>query len=307
MENAVCVQGGKRGMAKPNILWVDLTVTTKESELSPIFGNTFDIRTCVDDRNPEDEINRMDIAGVCLDFDYPDKHLLSEAVSLKRRYPSIPMLVMTLQHSEELAVWAYRNGMLDFLVKPIPDNELRSCIDHVLKVHALKDEQPDRKLSLDRSPLPKDVPTPARSIEAKLAPSIYYVQKNFGRRIYSAVVARLCSLSTTHFSRTFKQAFTITFQEFLLRYRIAEACRQFRVPGVPISDVAYGVGFSDASYFTRIFRRYVGVSPSEYCSRLDTTDNEVWLQEISDSLKLPAGSGDHLVNGTLESEVAGAG
>lgn len=294
-------------MPKPNLLWVDLTVTTKESELSPIFGESFNIRTCVDDHRPEDEINRIPVAGVCFDFDYPDRHLLSQAVDLKRRFPSIPMLIMTLQHSESLAVWAYRNGMLDYLVKPVPEKELRCCIEHVMKVHTLKDGQPYRQLSLDRSPMPNDVPTATRSIEVKLAPSIYYVQQNFGRRIYSAVVARLCSLSTTHFSRAFKQAFTMTFQEFLLRYRIAEACRQFRVPGAPISDVAYGVGFSDASYFTRVFRRYVGVSPSEYCSLLDTTDNEVWLQEISDSLQLPAGSGDHLANGTIGAEAASTG
>jgi hypothetical protein len=49
------------------------------------------------------------------------------------------------------------------------------------------------------------------------------------------------------------------------------------------------------------------VSPSEYCSLLDTTDNEVWLQEISDSLQLPAGSGDHLANGTTEAEAASTG
>jgi AraC-like DNA-binding protein len=261
----------------------------------------------VDDRRPQDEIDRMDIAGVCFDFDYPDRHLLSQAVDLKRRYPSIPMLVMTLQHSEALAVWAYRNGMLDYLVKPVPEIELRSCIERIIKVDELKDGQPYRQHSLDRSPMPNDVPTAARSIEEKLAPSIYYVQQNFGRRIYSAVVARLCSLSATHFSRAFKQAFMMTFQEFLLRYRIAEACRQFRVPGAPISDVAYGVGFSDASYFTRVFKRYVGVSPSEYCSRLDTTDNEVWLQEIANSLQLPAGSGDHLANGVVEVEATGTG
>jgi AraC-like DNA-binding protein len=292
-------------MSKPNFLWVDLTVTTRESELSPIFGENFVVRSCIDDHHPQSEIGRLPIAGVCFDFDYPDKHLLRQAVDLKRMFPSIPMLVMTLQHSEPLAVWAYRNGMLDYLVKPVPEAELRCCIEHIKKVHDLKGAQPDRQLSSERSSLPNDVPTAPRSIEAKLAPSIYYVQQNFGRRIYSAVVARLCSLSTTHFSRAFKKAFTMTFQEFLLRYRIAEACRQLRVPGAPISDVAYGVGFSDASYFTRVFKRFVGVSPSEYCSRLETTNNEVWLQGIANRLELPAGSGDHLTDGTVEVEMAG--
>ena len=141
-------------MPKPDFLWVDLTVTTKESELPPIFGERFNVRACIDDNHPEDEIERMSFAGVCFDFDYPDKHLLSQAVELKRKYPSIPMLVMTLQHSEALAVWAYRNGMLDYLVKPVPEAELRCCIERIKRVYELKDAQPYREFSSDRSPLP---------------------------------------------------------------------------------------------------------------------------------------------------------
>lgn len=294
MENADIAQVDKLQLAKPTILWIDFTVTTRESELSPIFGECFDVQPCADDRHPEREFNGKSFAGVCFDFDYPDRHLLRQAAELKRRFPSVPMLLMTVQHSEALAIWAYRNGMLDYLVKPIPETELRRCIDRIIDVHKLMNKQTGRQLSLSMSVLPNDVPAASRSMEAKLAPSIYYVQQNFSQRIYSDVVARLCSMSPTHFSRAFKQTFEITFQEFQLRYRVAEACRQLRAPGAAISDIAYGVGFSDASYFARVFKRYVGVPPSEFSSMLETTDNEVWLEKISASLKVPAGAGVQL-------------
>ena len=188
-------------MPKPTILWIDLTVTARESELSPLFGEYFDIQPCADDRQPELEFAKKTFAGVCFDFDYPDRHLLRQAANLKRRFPSIPMLLLTLQHSEALAIWAYRNGMLDYLVKPIPEAELRRSIARVTDAHKLKNGQSGRQLSLSMSALPNDVPTTSRTMEAKLAPAIYYVQKNFSQRIYSDVVARRCAMSATHFSR----------------------------------------------------------------------------------------------------------
>jgi AraC-like DNA-binding protein len=98
----------------------------------------------------------------------------------------------------------------------------------------------------------------------RLAPAVFYVQKNYSQRIYSDALARLCGLSPTYFSKAFRQRFNMSFQEFLLRYRIANACALLSNPRACISDVAYSAGFTDPSYFTRMFRRYVGVSPSEY-------------------------------------------
>ena len=98
----------------------------------------------------------------------------------------------------------------------------------------------------------------------RLAPAVFYVQQNYSQRIYSDALARLCGLSPTYFSKAFRQRFDMSFQEFLLRYRIAKACALLAHPRACISDVAFSVGFRDPSYFTRMFRRYVGVSPSEY-------------------------------------------
>jgi AraC-like DNA-binding protein len=89
-------------------------------------------------------------------------------------------------------------------------------------------------------------------------------------------------MSATYFSRTFRQAFDITFQDFVLRYRIAEACRQLRAPNAIITDVASSVGFQDPSYFTRVFKRFVGVPPSDYCAGGAASDNDAQLRAIEE-------------------------
>ena len=76
-------------------------------------------------------------------------------------------------------------------------------------------------------------------------------------------MARLCGMSSSQFSRAFKKVYDTTFQEFVVRYRVFQAFNALQAPGANISEIAYSVGFSDPSYFTRVFKRYVGVAPSE--------------------------------------------
>ena len=71
------------------------------------------------------------------------------------------------------------------------------------------------------------------------------------------------------FSRAFKSAFGITFKEYLLRFRIKEACRLLEKPDIPVTEVAYLSGFNDPSYFSKVFKRYVGLSPSAFASSGD--------------------------------------
>jgi AraC-like DNA-binding protein len=66
------------------------------------------------------------------------------------------------------------------------------------------------------------------------------------------------------FSRSFHATFGITFREYLTRVRITEARRLLTEGGHSITDVAVATGFTDGSYFARMFRRYTGVLPSQY-------------------------------------------
>lgn len=91
-----------------------------------------------------------------------------------------------------------------------------------------------------------------------------FVQQHFHEKFPASAIAKFCGLSRFQFSRSFHHVFGITFREYLLRYRIREACIRLAQGTAPVTEIAYAVGFHDGSYFARMFRRYTGMLPSQY-------------------------------------------
>ena len=99
--------------------------------------------------------------------------------------------------------------------------------------------------------------------EGRTDPAISRVA-HFDRKIALDHVAALCRLSPSQFCRVFRQEQGVSFGQYLLCYRIERARERLAHPGAHAKEVAYAVGFNDLSYFTRAFKRRVGVCPSEY-------------------------------------------
>jgi AraC-like DNA-binding protein len=108
---------------------------------------------------------------------------------------------------------------------------------------------------------------PASRVAAMTAPD--FVRDHFHEKFPASAISRHCGLSRFQFSRSFHDVFGITFREYLLRYRIREACKRLLQGDTPVTEIAYAVGFHDGSYFARMFRRYTGVLPSQYARAHD--------------------------------------
>lgn len=86
----------------------------------------------------------------------------------------------------------------------------------------------------------------------------------FTAQIRRDEVARQVGISPAHFTRRFKQVTGQTFQDYLIQLRLAHA-RQLLLEGtLNIAEVAHDSGFKDPYYFSRLFHRRVGCSPSQY-------------------------------------------
>ena len=89
-----------------------------------------------------------------------------------------------------------------------------------------------------------------------------FIRVNWTQDIdFVALGARL-GVSSRHFRRLFQQATGLAPQQYLLNLRLNEAKRLLGT--MPISEVAYRVGFENPLYFSRIFKEKVGVSPSRW-------------------------------------------
>lgn len=67
--------------------------------------------------------------------------------------------------------------------------------------------------------------------------------------------------------RLFKETIGKTPIEYLNAYRINVACEQIKYLDKQITEVALDCGFTDLSYFTKVFKKYMGITPSEYLKR----------------------------------------
>lgn len=262
-----------------------MTVATRHAEVSEKFHEHFDVRFRPECIGPDTEMERG--VAICFEFDYPDQHGMAVLRRTKDSNPHVPVLMLTTQHSERLAVWAYRNRVLDYLVTPVPERDLLRCKELLLAVQTAVDDQNKRTIIDFKSLIPAEIPAIQRRGAQRLAPALHYVQRNFRRQIRNADMAALCRMSPHHFCRAFTERFSQTFQEYVLRHRIFRACNAFQQPDVPIASVAYSVGFNDPSYFARVFRRYVGLSPSKYREQVSGRIVDRRLSDLIRQLEVP--------------------
>lgn len=68
-------------------------------------------------------------------------------------------------------------------------------------------------------------------------------------------------------ARTFRRMFGCTVGEYVRRLRIERATEQLTTTELPLAEIALGAGFSDQSHFSNLFRRYTGLSPSDFRRR----------------------------------------
>jgi two-component system response regulator YesN len=94
-----------------------------------------------------------------------------------------------------------------------------------------------------------------------------YILENYGKDISLDDVSRVVDISPYYFSKVFKEETGENFIEFLTGIRIERAKELLRNPhGISMSmkEISAEVGYPDPNYFSRIFKKTVGVTPTEY-------------------------------------------
>jgi transcriptional regulator GlxA family with amidase domain len=97
--------------------------------------------------------------------------------------------------------------------------------------------------------------------------TIAYLQQHYVRPLSRQEVARAIGVTEGYLSRIFRQEMALSPWDYLARYRVRRAKELLRSSNAAVSDVALQVGFDDSAYFTRVFHKHTGCSPSKYRAR----------------------------------------
>lgn len=277
---------------KPYLLWFDLTRNQSAEELIMQFRSACDCRlaknTTFDEKDGEPTPDM-----ICMHYDRPDMPGLNLLLEIKLKAPSIPIAMFTVQHSEELAVWAMRSRVWEYMVLPLSATEISRFLHALQQLCELRRHtgSSNKTLQIEHGPsLPDSIRLTAEHQKHQALNNVLqYIDQHFRDSIDQKALAKRCGMTTFRFSRLFKEVNGLGFMDYILSKRMDSAKDLLDNSQMPITSIGYEVGFKDPSYFARAFKQLTGCTPSEYrqarreVSAMEPVSDEE-LTDVIDSL-----------------------
>ena len=182
-----------------------------------------------------------------MDIEMPVMNGLDAAAIIHKAMPETHIVFLTAFDRFDYAVGAMRAGGTDYLVKPFDSAQITACL---------------RKLNL----LPESRPAvrgdkPGNTFCTQFS---VWLEHHYMQDVSLDQAAEAMGMSSFYFSRFFRTSYNQTFLEYLTAYRIDRAVELLQQTDIPVREIAVRVGYTDANYFTKVFKRHLGVTPTEY-------------------------------------------
>ncbi len=101
---------------------------------------------------------------------------------------------------------------------------------------------------------------------AHIRQALSYMSQNYQKALTMPAVAEKVGLSPNYFSALFQKIVGESFREHLCRIRVEESKHLLLATNYPLGEIALAMGFADQSYYCKVFKRIVGVTPGQYRS-----------------------------------------
>lgn len=206
---------------------------------------------------------------VIVDIRMPFKDGIQMLKETKEKY-SYEAVIISGFDEFDYAKQAIRLNVSDYLLKPIDIQQLEETIKKLVKKinnnkerrQLFKQNQYYKEiLQLELGEIKNSSPTEG---------IVNYITKNYKRDITLNDISEELNISVSSLNNHFKAEINYSVHEFLVRYRILKALQLIQNEQKYIYEVATMVGFNNYKYFSNVFRKYMGMSPSEFMKKEET-------------------------------------
>lgn len=97
-----------------------------------------------------------------------------------------------------------------------------------------------------------------------IAKTVSYIENHYTEDLSVHKLAKLSNYSERHFIRIFRETYYTAPLDYIISLRLHLACTLLRESKIPISEIALQCGFSDSNYFSRVFKKRIGSTPSQF-------------------------------------------
>ncbi|WP_310604374.1 response regulator transcription factor [Anaerosporobacter sp.] len=193
---------------------------------------------------------------ILLDVQMPLKTGLDVMKEIKLAGLSPIIIILSGYDEFKYAQQALRLGARDYLLKPVRSSDiLNMLVEFADELEGPMDSKENNKET---------------GVNPIVGQAKVYIEENYYLNLTLQQVADKVSISAGYLSTLFNQELGCGFVDYLNEVRVNHACTYLKQNYFKTYEIAYKIGFNDEKYFSKVFKKVKGMSPSEYKKGLYT-------------------------------------
>lgn len=190
---------------------------------------------------------------IIMDIMIPELDGLSAIEEIRNFLPDICIIILSACSDFSYAQKAISLQISEYLLKPVKPAVFKQTFHKLLESASkstISFEKNDNKLKECKQYFVDE--------------SIKYIKEHFRERLTLETVSSKVFVNTKYFSHAFKKDLGISFTDYVVKLRIEYACRLLETTNYHIYRISIECGFSDSSYFNRVFCSKMNMTPNAY-------------------------------------------
>jgi len=245
----------------PKLLFID---DDKEilNYLEEEFEHTYTVFQAHDGKEGWNTIRKIHPDIVVCDIQMPEVNGWELCKSLKSdmEYSHIPVILLTVEDSDDSRERGYDCGADSYLEKPINLNLLHTRIQNILKAREKSRMKYQKAINIE----PKEIASSSMD-ERFLKRALEIIENNIDNPDFNTeAFSKEIAVSNTQLYKKLKSLIGLSASEFIKDIRLKRAAQLLKNNSHTISEIAYMCGFADPKYFSKCFKNQFGISPKRY-------------------------------------------
>ena len=201
---------------------------------------------------------------IIMDIMLPEMDGLEAIEELRKFAPDTCISILTAYTDFRFAQRAISLRVFEYMLKPVKPSDFKVLLKRMME--SVEDGREHEKVGstqIATETITKNS-NPAGSQQSFVEESVRYIQKHFKERLTLQMVASRVYMNAQYFSRVFKRETGVTFTEYVNTLKIQYACKLLETTNYPAYRISSECGFTDPSYFNRVFYAQMNMTPKKY-------------------------------------------